>query len=279
MGEGINTLNEVTQSLTVLAAVGVYAGSIKTKNGQQTDAHKQLLRFVNWCGADRMIGEIAPSDIGDYGEQSTGGSGGAQSVERLQEVKKFLAFAKKEGLTEHNLAQHLRIRKGRSRAKSDSNNSMKPTVIELTSEGQKSLVAEVEGLKAERAPIAAQIRHAAADKDVRENVPLEAAREHLGQVESRIQEIDSTLAVSVIVDPSQRKKRVVQVGSKVRLKDVATGKEIRYIVVSVSEAKPLDGKISVESPVGKAVIQRREGQEVNVQTPRGKIRYKILKVT
>ncbi len=272
-------MNEVIESLTVLDAVGVYAGSIKTKNGQQTDAHKQLLRFVSWCGADRMIAEIAPSDIGDYGEQSTGGSGGAQSVERLQEVKKFLAFAKKQGLTEHNLAQHLRIRKGRSRAKSGSNGDTKSNVIELTPEGHKSLLAEVEGLRAERAPIAAEIRHAAADKDVRENVPLEAAREHLGQVESRIQEIESTLTVAVVVDPSQRKKSIVQVGSKVRLKDVSSGREIRYIVVSVSEAKPLDGKISVESPVGKAVIQRREGQEVNVQTPRGKIKYKIVKVT
>ena len=94
------TLTQVTESLTVLEAVGVYAGSLRPKDGEQTEAHKQLLRFVSWCGAERRISEIAPAEIGEYSDQSNGGT---QSAERLQEVKKFLAFASKQGLTEQTL--------------------------------------------------------------------------------------------------------------------------------------------------------------------------------
>ena len=271
-----NTLSQVTESLTILDAVGVYAGSLRPKDGEQTESHKQLLRFVTWCGAQRMISEIAPSEIGEYSDQS---SGGTQSAERLQEVKKFLAFASKKGLTEHNLARHLRIRKARSRAKLSGDDERRASVIELTSEGHKNLLAELEDLKAQRGPIAAQIRSAAADKDVRENVPLEAAREHLGQVETRVLEIENTLTAAVVVDPSARKKSTVLVGSRVWLKDLSSGRENQYTVVSASEAKPLEGKVSDESPVGKAVIRRREGDKVDVQTPRGTtVTYSIQKV-
>ena len=272
-------MTQVTESLTVLEAVGVYAGSLRPKDGVQPEAHKQLLRFVSWCGAERRISEIAPSEIGEYSDQSNGGT---QSAERLQEVKKFLAFASKQGLTEHNLARHLRIRKARSRARASGEEERRASVIELTPEGHKNLIAELEDLKSQRGPIAAQIRSAAADKDVRENVPLEAAREHLGQVETRILEIENTLTAAVVVDPSARKKSTVQVGSRVWLKDLSSGRETQYTVVSASEAKPLEGKVSDESPVGKAVIRRREGDQVDVQTPRGPrgttVTYSIQKV-
>ncbi len=269
-------MTQATKSMTVLEAVGAYAGSLRPKDGVQNESHKQLLRFVSWCGAERRISELAPSEIGEYSDQSNGGT---QSAERLQEVKKFLAFASKQGLTEQNLARHLRIRKARSRAKSASDEARRASLIELTPEGHKSLMAELEDLKSQRGPIAAQIRSAAADKDVRENVPLEAAREHLGQVETRILEIENTLTAAVVVDPSARKKSTVQVGSRVWLKDSASGRETQYTVVSASEAKPLEGKVSDESPVGKAVIRRREGDNVDVQTPRGMtVTYTILKV-
>ena len=270
-------MTQVTESLTVLEAVGVYAGSLRPKDGEQTEAHKQLLRFVSWCGAERRIAEIAPSEIGEYSDQSNGGT---QSAERLQEVKKFLAFASKQGLTEHNLSRHLRIRKARSRAKSSIEDERRATVIELTPEGHENLVAELEDLKAQRGPIAAQIRSAAADKDVREKRSARScarAPSDRSKVESL--EIENTLTAAVVVDPSARKKSTVQVGSRVWLKDLSSGRETQYTIVSASEAKPLEGKVSDESPVGKAVNQRREGDEVQVQTPRGSVKYSILKVS
>ncbi len=270
-------MTQDTQSMTVLDAVGEYAGSLRPKDGEQTESHKQLLHFANEIGSGRKISEIAPSEIGDYSDRPNGGT---QTAERLREVKNFLSFASKQGFTEQNLARHLRIRKARSRARSSSEDERRPNVIELTPEGHENLLSELEDLKAQRGPIAAQIRSAAADKDVRENVPLEAAREHLGQVESRILEIENTLTAAVVVDPSARKKSTVQVGSRVRLKKYDDDTKTDYTVVSASEAKPLEGKVSDISPVGKAVMGRREGDEFDVLTPRGTVvKYSILKVS
>ena len=125
-----------------------------------------------------------------------------------------------------------------------------------------------------------EIQRAAADKDVRENAPLEAAREQLGLVESRIRQIEETLRGAVVVEPSNRAPgQKVAVGSKVALKDLDSGREAKYMVVSASEANPLEGKISDVSPVGKALLTAIPGQHVEVETPRGKQRFRVLAVS
>lgn len=268
---------ESNPSVSLMEAVGVYVASLRSKDSQ-SKAQQHLMKFVQWCGAERQIVEIRPSEIGEYGEKSVGSTGGAQAVERLQGVRKFLSFAKKKGLIEHNLAQHLRIRKGKSRSLKGSGTA-EANIVELTIEGHKQLVDELEGLKGQRVPIATEIRRAAADKDVRENVPLEAAREQLGLVESRIRQIESTLKNAVVVQPSGEKAKTVRVGTKVHLKDLGSGRETRYTVVSASEARPLEGKISDVSPVGKALMKRSAGQEIRVDTPRGQLKYRIVKLT
>ncbi len=268
---------ESNPPVSLMQAVGIYVASLRSEDSQ-SNAQQHLMKFVQWCGAERQIVEIRPSEIGEYGEKSVGSTGGAQAVERLQGVRKFLSFAKKKGLIEHNLAQHLRIRKGKSRSLKASG-AAEANIVELTIEGHKQLVDELEGLKGERVPIAAEIRRAAADKDVRENVPLEAAREQLGLVEARIRQIESTLKNSVVVQHSGEKAKTVRVGTKVHLKDLGNGRETRYTVVSASEARPLEGKISDVSPVGKALMRRSAGQEIRVDTPRGQMKYRIVKLT
>ena len=268
---------ELKDSATVLDAIGIYAGALKTKE-VQADLQKQLMRFGQWCGPERKLSDLEPSEIGLYAEHSNGTGNGIQTAERLQEVKKFLAFARKKGMIEQNLAQHLRIRKPRTRTSAKSSGDRKRDVIEMTAEGHAELLQEVERLRAERGPITEEIHKAAATKDVRENAPLEAAREQLGQVESRIREIDATLNLAVIVDPSQRRGQSIQLGSQVVLKDGSSSRETRYTVVSASEAKPLDGKISAVSPVGNALMGRRSGQQISVDTTQGKIQYKIVRV-
>ena len=152
--------------------------------------------------------------------------------------------------------------------------------VELTPEGHERLTEELEKLKGERVPLAMQIRRAAADKDVRENAPLEAAREQLGLVESRIATIEETLKDAVVISAGAKSGGLkVKLGARVSMKDLDTGRESSYMVVSPSEANPLEGKISDASPLGKAFIGRSEGQEMEVQTPRGKTRLRILSIT
>ncbi len=268
---------ENNPSVSLMEAVSIYVATLRSKASQST-AQQHLMKFVQWCGAERQIVEIRPSEIGEYGERAVGSTGGPQAVERLQGVRKFLSFAKKKGLTDHNLAQHLRVRKGKSHSRKRTGTA-ETTVVELTINGHKQLVDELEQLKSERVPIATEIRHAAADKDVRENVPLEAAREQLGLVESRIRVIESTLKESVVVKPSGEKAKTVRVGTKVHLKDLGSGRETKYTVVSASEARPFEGRISDVSPVGSALMKRSAGQEIRVETPRGQLKYKILKIT
>ena len=267
---------QTNESLTLVEAVGVYVSSLKSKD-QHTQTQQELFRFARWCGNDRALSALGPQDVGNYGEQAVGSGNSGQAAGHLQNVRKFLSFAKKKGMTEQNLAQHLRIKKGKSRATNMSGGDREE--IELTHEGHSQLVSELENLKARRAPIAVEIARAAADHDVRENVPLEAAREQLGHVESRVRQIEATLRGAVIVDGSKKGGKAVKLGAKVRVKDVNSGRETLYTLVSAMEARPLEGKISNVSPVGKALLKRTAGQEVEVETPRGKLRYRIMKVS
>ena len=109
---------------------------------------------------------------------------------------------------------------------------------------------------------------------------LEAAREELGHLESRISSIESTLKYAVVIDPnSPHPAKKVRLGARVSVKDLNTGRETSYTLVDRFEAQLSQGKISDVSPLGKALVNRLTGQEIEVDTPRGKTRYRILKVT
>ena len=284
----------------------------KDKDGPKKELGNQVWHFVykylgkDRKGEERKMADIKGREVEEYVKKFYVGP---QSAEQLQAVKDFLRYADKQKFTQqpeqtlpenddamnpdkqkftrrpepkgkYTLANHLRIPRPKSQAKSTyARDGQAANVIELTPEGHQNLVAELEDLKAQRGPIAEQIRKAAADKDVRENAPLEAAREHQGQVEARIREIENTLEIMEIVDPSARKKAVVQMGSQVLLKDIESKREVQYTIVSALEAKPLEGKLSDKSPIGKNVINKPEGKEVEVITPGGKIRYLLLKVS
>ena len=264
-----------TGSVTVQDAIEIYFNGFKRKDDQLL-AQQELFRFARWFGQSRPMSDLRPYEIEEYGEQVGGAGTRFQAAERIQAVRSFLSFAKKKELVETNLATHIRLRKGRTRRGAP---GQEQEQVQLTPEGHATLVAEMERLKGERAPIAAQIRSAAADKDVRENTPLEAAREHLGRVESRITEIESTLKNAVVVDPSRVVGQSVTVGARVLLRDIGTGRKTKYVVVSAREANPLEGRISDASPVGRALIGKAAGEEVEVKTPRGAQRYRIEEVS
>ena len=258
-------------SLTLMEAVELYVKSLRAKD---SNTQQHLVGFVRWMGGeDRPVDAIQPSEIGEFGERTMGS--GTQAVQRLQSVRKFLSFAKRKELTDQNLAQHLRIRKGNRSARNATGDG--PKTIEVTREGHKALVEEMEQRKAERGLLAAEIKRAAADKDVRENAPLEAARERHGLNEARIRAIETLLKDARITDESRKNGSTVSMGAKVLLKD-ARG-EKTYTVVSAMEASPAEGKISDVSPLGKAIMGRAAGQSVEVKTPRGTTRYRIMKVS
>ena len=182
--------------------------SVKDNNKIETELYeRELIRFVQWCRQGQVLQELTPSDIGNYTDFINGTGNTPQSSGRLLIIKEFLSYCKKNELIEKNLSQHVRRRK----SKSDSLRLTGPSIrkkTQLTPAGFKQLKEELEKLKAERIPLTQQIQKAAADKDVRENVPLEAAREQLGHTESRIRVLENTLMDATIIDLKKGSKKI-----------------------------------------------------------------------
>ena len=250
------------------------------KNGRGTPLnHQELGRFVSWCGRDRHVVEVTPSQVADYAHYI--GLGGPESVQRLTPVKAFLGYWKDQGWIENGLAAHLRVprsRRGTGR-RSTTSNSRSPGGTYLSQEGYDKLVGQLEVLKEERGTVVEDIRQAMADKDFRENAPLDAAKERQGFVESRIRELELSLASAQIMRKGQAKgQQRSTVGTKVTLKDVGSGKKIVYRLVDVREADAQSGKISTSSPVGQALLDRSAGDEVTINVPKGTLHYLVQRI-
>src|SRR5690606_22787358 len=147
-------------------------------------------------------------------------------------------------------------------------------LFQITDEGKRELEKELEELKGRRGEIADKIAEARDYGDLSENAEYDSAREEQGLVESRIAEIEDILLNAEII-PATRSTSV-KLGSKVELK---TGrKTVTYHVVGPVEADPLAGKISNESPIGLALMGKKIGDTATISTPKGDIKYEVVKV-
>jgi transcription elongation factor GreA len=147
-------------------------------------------------------------------------------------------------------------------------------MYQITASGKKELEAEHDKLKARRGEIADKIAEARDYGDLSENAEYDAAREDQGLVESRIAEIEDILQNAEIIKATH--KSTVGIGSKVSLKNGS--KTIEYHIVGPVEANPGEGKISNESPLGVALMGKKEGEEASFTTPKGEITYTIVKL-
>jgi transcription elongation factor GreA len=145
----------------------------------------------------------------------------------------------------------------------------------LTKDGVAELKDELKGLVAQRGPIAERIKAAREFGDLAENAEYSAARQEQEKVEGRIAEIEHILQnMEIIAKPKGDSK--VQLGSTVKLKGGSKTKEFQ--VVGTVEADPLSGKISDESPIGKALMGKKLGDAVQIVTPAEKASYKIVEI-
>jgi len=150
----------------------------------------------------------------------------------------------------------------------------------LTSAGAEKLRAELKRLKTvERPRIIQAIAEARAHGDLSENAEYHAAREEQGFIEGRIKELESSLSHAQIIDPTSLNAgtRVV-FGATVELYNDATGEDVVYQIVGDLESDINNNKISVSSPIARALIGKEEGDEVEVKTPTGITNYEILSV-
>jgi transcription elongation factor GreA len=242
-------------------------------------AQPEIAKFVRWVGPARLIDTIIPSEIGEYNEIFGAKTATRDATERLSAVKLFLTFLKKKDHIEVNLAQHLRLRKSRTAASKAISMVDSTRSISLTQSGYNEMTKQLTALNEERVKIVEDIQRAAADGDVRENAPLEAAREAQGMTIGKIQELEATLKVAVIIDAKSQDSGRVHIGSKIELTETTSNKTVKYQLVEPNEANPLASKISIVSPVGSAILGHKLGENVKVKTPRGQQVYKISKIS
>lgn len=147
----------------------------------------------------------------------------------------------------------------------------------LTKEGIEELKKELKVLTAQRGPIAQRIKDAREFGDLAENAEYSSARQEQEKLEIRIGEIENILLnVEIISKPKGDSK--VQLGSSVKLKN-DFGKTKEFQVVGTVEADPLNGKISDESPIGKALLGKKLGEVVEIKTPNENAEYKIIEIS
>ncbi|MCZ6789208.1 MAG: transcription elongation factor GreA [Chloroflexi bacterium] len=254
-----------------------YLALVKGTGGQA--AQGELNRFIRWCGRDRGAGDLTPLEIEEFCATLEGI--GDDRSHRLAIVKMFLSHLHRAGLTTTNLARHAKIRRSTKTARFQSTKGIAATAVQLTQEHFQEMETQLVALKEARLQTAKEIRRAAADKDVSDNAPLDAARERQGHIEARIREMESTLRRATILEKGKkntRKGSKIALGSRVVLRHKETRKSITYLLVETNEADPANGKLSVASPVGKAVVGHAKGDTVEVATPGGTASYVVARI-
>ncbi len=149
----------------------------------------------------------------------------------------------------------------------------------LTYEGLKKYEDELTHLKVvRRQEVAQKIKEAREQGDLSENAEYDAAKDEQRDIEARIEELEKILKNAEVVDEDEVDLDKISIGCKIRILDIEFNEELEYKIVGSTEANSLKGKISNESPVGKALMGRKVGDKVDVDTQAGVISYKVLEI-
>ena len=152
--------------------------------------------------------------------------------------------------------------------------------IPLTPDGYRKLQAELERLmKVDRPQNIQAIAEARAHGDLSENAEYHAAKEQQAFIQGRIQELQGKIAMAQVIDPSTIKQSKVAFGAKVKVIDIEADVEYVFILVGPEEADVKQGKISISSPVGRALIGKDVGDTATIKAPARTIEYEIIEIT
>lgn len=152
--------------------------------------------------------------------------------------------------------------------------------VKLTEDGLKQLGEELEYLKTKkRKEVSEKIKVALGFGDLSENSEYDEAKNEQAQVEARIVSVENMLKNAIVIDESERDTSKVELGATVTIHDIEFDEDITYKIVGSTEADPDEGRLSDESPLGKSLMGKAEGEMIDVDAPAGVIQYKILKIS
>ena len=253
-------------------------------------AREAVTRFLWHFGPSTPIGELSPKTM--EGFQETIGTNAMDLAARLQPVKEFLRYCWKqeytvtvgaEGeVTAQNLGNFLRIKRATTVGKDDSRfQHEQAQTFEMTADGLQLLQEELGQLNAEMPEAVQAVAAAREDKDIRENAPLEAAREHQERLKSRIDELEYQIAHAVVRDEQATGR--AKLGSRVSVVEVDDdggylGEAREYTLVGTTEANAAARRISVESPLGRGLLDQPADRQIEIQAPSGRKRFRLLAI-
>jgi transcription elongation factor GreA len=259
-------VGNIEHSLTLAEVAERFLSHLSPEERGKTQA--ELSKFIRWLGSSKQVKDISPVDVASYGEQIIPSA--------AKPLRSFLSYTRKKGFSSMHLAPHLRARKTSS--KTAAIWQLGQAQVTLTAQGYSKLERELASLKSQRSQVIEEIQKAAADKDFRENAPLEAAREQKSHLDGRIKELQATLNQAKIMGEDQVTTRA-KFGDTVVLRDLSSDKEFSYTLVDPREANPARGKLSVASPMGKAILDKEKGQTVEIVAPAGTFHCRIENIT
>ena len=153
-------------------------------------------------------------------------------------------------------------------------------VVYMTEDGYKKLLAQIEHMETvERPLISHQIAEARDKGDLSENAEYDAAKEAQGMLEMKIAQLKEQVANARLIDESKLKTDVVQILSKVRVRNYANGQEVEYTIVSESEANYREGKLAITTPIAKGLLDKKVGDVAEIQVPAGLLKLEIVSIS
>ncbi len=263
----------MAERITAIEALNHFESSLALEPEKARISGPEVAKFVAFLGEERQMGEVAAAEVARYVAEHSDGS-----PAQIEPLRAFLAYASRLTFTDENLvpALHLGPNAGGARG-GDASAELGGNAYHVTFDGLRRLEQQIEVEKARRPEIAQKLHDAMADKDFRENAPLDAARDEQAHLEARIRDLESRLRNAVIIDEQSKGGRA-NVGSIVTLLNLNANNERIFTLVSPIEVDPSSGKISVDSPMGVAVINRSIGDEVTVNAPSGSMVFRILNI-
>ncbi len=254
-------------------AVTLYLGKLTLKD--RDTSQPEVYRFARWYGWENSFSSLAGPAVAGYAEALNVSD--IDYGKKLTILRAFFAYAKKTGWSQTNLSTHMKTKKGKSLAVAGGGRNA-PETVTLTQQRYDELTTELEKLKKRSRELVGEMQRAAADKDFRENAPLQYAKEERGHVEGRIKELEQALKAATIIQEKKEPALKSSIGDIIVVGDLTTGEEYRYMIVDPREVNPTKGKISLASPLGKALLGRIDGETVEINVPAGKLRYQVKRV-
>jgi len=254
-------------------AATLYLGKLTAKDRDSSRA--EVNKFARWYGWESPFSRLAGPAVASYAEQLN--ITDIDYEKKIGILRSFFAHAKKAGWSQANLSTHLKARKSKAVPATAVGREIFETAT-LTQQRYDELAADLDKLKKRSRELVREIQRAAADKDFRENAPLDAAKEERGHVEGRIKELERTLKSATIIQEKKEPARKSGFGDSIIVCDLASGEECRYMIVDRREVNAAKGKISTASPLGKALLGRIDGETIEITVPAGKLRYQIKRI-